>query len=84
MRFVIEKTSRCKRGITRRYRFVRVRLPFENGEGHVLDVTAKLPASVEVVAIVAVMVPPSWPTHHAAATGCRQGRRKSCRGASTR
>ena len=46
-----------------RYRFVSVRVPFENGDAQVLDVTAKLPDKVDVVAIVAVIVPPSWPTH---------------------
>ena len=45
------------------HRFVNVRLPFVKGDAQVLDVTAKLPDKVDVVAIVAVMVPPSWPTH---------------------
>jgi len=49
--------------VLRSYRFVSVRLPFENGDVPVLDVTAKLADKVDVVAIVAVMVPPSWPTH---------------------
>ena len=49
--------------VLRSYRFVSVRLPFENGDAQVLDVTAKLPDKVDVVAIVAVIVPPSWPTH---------------------
>ena len=49
------------------YRLVIVRLPFANGDVQVLDVTAKLPAMVDVEAVVTVMVPPIWPAHAGAA-----------------
>ena len=58
-----ERTERAGRV----YRLVIVRLPFANGDVQVLDVTAKLPAMVDVEAVVTVMVPPIWPEHAGAA-----------------